>query len=41
MALDSAMNLFQWTRVSLILLCIFAMVIVAEVIVTQIRKRII
>ena len=41
MALDSAMNLFQWTRVSLILLCIFAMVMVAEVFVTQVRKRII
>ncbi len=40
-ALDSALNLFQWTRVSLILLCIFAIVIVAEVLVTQIRKRII
>ncbi len=40
-ALDTALNLFQWTRVSLILLCIFAIVIVAEVLVTQIRKRVI
>lgn len=40
-ALDSALNLFQWTRVSLILLCIFAVVILAEILVTQIRKRII
>ncbi len=39
--LDSALNLFQWTRVSLILLCIFVVVILAEVLVTQIRKRII
>ena len=40
-ALDSALNLFQWTRVSLILLCIFIVVIMAEVLVTQIRKHII
>ncbi|MFI3270650.1 MAG: phosphonate ABC transporter, permease protein PhnE [Pseudomonadota bacterium] len=40
-ALDSALNLFQWTRVSLILLCIFAVVILAEILVTQIRKHII
>lgn len=41
MALDTALNLFQWTRVSLILLSIFVIVIFAEIIVTQIRKRII
>ncbi len=40
-ALDSALNLFQWTRVSLILLCIFVIVILVEVLVTQIRKHII
>lgn len=40
MALDSALNLFQWTRVSLILLSIFVLVIIAEIVVTQIRKRI-
>jgi phosphonate transport system permease protein len=40
MALDTALNLFQWTRVSLILLSIFVIVILAEIIVTQIRKRI-
>ena len=34
MALDSAMNLFQWDRVALILVAIFAVVIVAEVAVT-------
>jgi phosphonate transport system permease protein len=41
MALDTALNLFQWTRVSLILLSIFVIVIIAEIIVTQIRRRII
>ncbi len=41
MALDSALNLFQWNRVAVILLAIFAVVIVAEVAVTQIRRRII
>ena len=35
MALDSAMNLFQWDRVALMLVAIFAVVIVAEVAVTQ------
>ena len=41
MALDTAINLFQWDRVSLILATIFAVVIVAELVVTEIRKRII
>jgi phosphonate transport system permease protein len=41
MALDAAMNLFQWNRVALILLAIFAVVIVAEVVVTQVRRRVI
>ena len=41
MAIDSAMNLFQWERVALMLVAIFAVVLVAEVIVTLIRKRII
>lgn len=41
MALDHAQNLFQWTRVSLILVCIFALVVICEVVVTYIRKRII
>jgi len=40
MALDSAMNLFQWDRVAMVLFAIFAVVVVAEVAVTQIRKRI-
>ena len=41
MALDTAINLFQWNRVALILVTIFVVVILAEVVVTQIRKRII
>ena len=40
-ALDTAMNLFQWERVATVLLAIFAVVIVAEIVVTTIRKRII
>jgi len=41
MALDTAMNLFQWDRVAIILLAIFAVVVAAEIGVTAIRKRII
>jgi phosphonate transport system permease protein len=41
MALDAALNLFQWDRVALILIAIVAIVIVAEVVVTQVRKRVI
>lgn len=41
MALDVAMNLFHWQRVSLVLLCIFVIVLIAEVVVTEIRRRII
>ncbi len=41
MVLDTAMNLFFWDRVSVILLSIFAVVVVAELLVTNIRKRII
>jgi phosphonate transport system permease protein len=40
MVLDSAMNLFQWQRVSAVLVAIFAIVIVTEIVVTQIRKRV-
>jgi len=39
MALDSALNLFQWTRVAVILFAIFAIVILAEIVVTVVRKR--
>ncbi|MGE0803569.1 MAG: phosphonate ABC transporter, permease protein PhnE [Lautropia sp.] len=41
MVLDSAMNLFQWERVAMVLLAIFVVVIIAEFVTTQIRKRII
>lgn len=40
-ALDTALNLFRWEQVSLILLCIFTVVILAEVLVTKIREKII
>ncbi len=40
-ALNTAMNLFQWQRVAIVLLAIFAVVIAAEIVVTQIRKRLI
>jgi phosphonate transport system permease protein len=39
-ALNTAMNLFQWERVAVVLVAIFTVVIVAEVLVTQIRKRV-
>jgi phosphonate transport system permease protein len=41
MVLDTALNLFFWDRVSVILVSIFVIVIVAELVVTNIRKRII
>ncbi len=41
MVLDDAMNLFRWTQVATVLLTIFAVVVVAEIAVNQIRKRII
>ena len=41
MAIDTAMNLFQWERVALMLAAIFTIVLVAEVIVTYVRKRVI
>ncbi len=41
MVLDDALNLFFWDRVAVILLSIFTVVIVAELLVTAIRKRII
>jgi len=40
MVLDTAMNLFQWDRVATVLLAVFAVVVVAEVVVTQVRKRV-
>jgi phosphonate transport system permease protein len=40
-ALNTAMNLFQWERVAVVLLAILAVVIAAEIVVTQVRKRLI
>lgn len=40
MVLDTAMNLFQWDRVATVLLAIFVVVVLAEVVVTQVRKRV-
>lgn len=40
MVLDTAMNLFQWDRVATVLLAIFTVVVIAEVVVTQVRKRV-
>lgn len=41
MAMDTAMNLFRWQQVAMVLLTIFVVVILAEILVTVIRKRII
>ena len=41
MIMDDAMNTFRWERVAVMMIAIFAVVIVAEVAVTYIRKRII
>lgn len=41
MVLEMTQSLFQWPRVALILVCIFALVIIGEIVVTHIRKRII
>ena len=40
-ALDASMSLFDWDRVAMILITIFAVVVLAEIAVTQLRKRII
>jgi phosphonate transport system permease protein len=39
MALDAALNLFQWDRVALILVAMFTVVVAAEIGVTQVRRR--
>jgi phosphonate transport system permease protein len=40
MALDTALNLFQWERAAMILVAIFVVVLIAEIATTQFRKRI-
>ena len=39
MALDTALNLFQWDRVAMVLVAILVVVVVAEVAVTTLRKK--
>ncbi len=41
MALNAAIDVFEWDRVALVLLVIFAVVVAAEVVATQLRKRLI
>jgi phosphonate transport system permease protein len=41
MALDTALNLFQWDRAAMILVAILGVVILAEIATTQLRRRII
>jgi phosphonate transport system permease protein len=40
MVLDTALNLFQWPRVAVVLIAIFVVVLLLEVLVTQIRKKV-
>ncbi len=40
MVLDDAMNLFRWHQVATVLFAIFAVVVLAEIVVNHIRKRI-
>lgn len=40
MVLDTAMNLFQWDRVAVILVAIFVVVALAEIVITEVRRRI-
>lgn len=39
--LNTSLNLFYWNRVATVLISIFVVVVIAEILVTQIRKRII
>ncbi|SKA69436.1 phosphonate ABC transporter, permease protein PhnE [Desulfobaculum bizertense] len=41
MALETSLNLFEWDRVGVILVCILTIVVLAEIFVTNIRKHII
>jgi phosphonate transport system permease protein len=38
-ALDTSLNLFHWTQVSMILVAVFAVVVAAEIVVAQVRRR--
>jgi phosphonate transport system permease protein len=39
MVLDAAMNTFQWPRAAMVLVSIFAVVVIGELVVTQVRKK--
>jgi phosphonate transport system permease protein len=39
MVLDTALNLFQWSRVAAVLVTVFAVVVLAEVLVTRLRSK--
>jgi phosphonate transport system permease protein len=41
MVLNAAIDVFEWDRVALVLIVIFAVVLLAEVVATQLRKRVI
>jgi phosphonate transport system permease protein len=41
MAMDTAMNLFRWDQVAVVLTTVFVVVILAEILVTVIRKKLI
>jgi len=40
LVLNAALNVFQWRAVAAVLVAVFAVVLVAEVAVTAIRKRV-
>ena len=39
MIMNSAIDLFEWDRVAVILLTIFAVVVIAEIVITYFRRR--
>ena len=41
MIMNSAIDLFEWDRVAVILLTIFAVVVIAEIVITYFRRRLI
>jgi phosphonate ABC superfamily ATP binding cassette transporter, permease protein len=41
MIMQSAIELFEWDRVAVILLTIFAVVVIAEIVITYFRRRLI
>jgi phosphonate transport system permease protein len=41
MVLNAAIDVFEWDRVALVLIVIFAVVLLAEIVATQLRKRVI